>query len=134
MPNNLLNQRFVTQLLHIEDVSNTDLEIIAEYTSHKLRLARNLAEWHQSGQLVTDEITQFHDEVRMRWQNLYRAKFRPGRLPSHLLDAALDLLDMLRNNRFMIAEEELNTELSNGELYHLSDIDAIGWHPDWKNI
>jgi hypothetical protein len=132
MPDNLLNQRFVNQLLHIGDVGDTDLEIIAEYTAQKLRLARNLSEWHQSGQLVADEISQFHNEVRVRWRNTFRAKFRPNRLPANILGAALELLDVLRENRFKIAEEELNTEMSNGELYHLSDSDVIGWHPDWE--
>lgn len=133
MPDNLLNQRFVAQLLHIGDVDDTELEIIAEYTAQKLRLARNLAEWHQSGQLVSDEISQFHDEVRLRWQNLYRAKFRRAQLSSNLLATAIELLDVMRGSQFKIVGEELNTELSNGELYHLSDTDVIGWHPDWRN-
>lgn len=133
MPDNLLNQRFVSQLLHIGDVANIDLEIITEYTGQKLRLVRNLTEWHQSGQIVSDEINDFHNEVRTRWKNFYRAKFRSTRLPPNPLVAAVELLDVLRDNRFKIAEEELNTDLSNGELYHLSDSDVIGWHPDWEN-
>jgi hypothetical protein len=133
MPDNLLNQRFVSQLLHIGDVDSTDLEVIAEYTGQKLRLARNLTEWHQSGQLVSDEIAQFHREVRFRWQNLYRSKFRRTKMPPNLITAAIELLDVLRDSRFRIVDEELGTELSNGELYHLSDSDVIGWHPDWEN-
>ncbi|RZJ28310.1 MAG: hypothetical protein EOO18_13165, partial [Chryseobacterium sp.] len=100
MPSDILNQRFVSQLLHIGDVDKNDLEIIADYTVQKLRLARNLNEWHQSGQLVSDEIERFHDEVCARWKVLYRAKFRRARMPSEPLDAALELLDVLRNNRF----------------------------------
>jgi hypothetical protein len=40
----------------------------------------------------------------------------------------------LRSECFKIGGDELNTELCNGELYHLSDGDAIGWHPDWEKL
>jgi hypothetical protein len=134
LPDNLISQRFVKQLLHIGDVQSSELEIIAEYTIHKLRLARNLLEWQKNGQMVADEVLDFHSDVQAQWKNNFRSKFRPGRMPPDLLVAALDLLDNLREKRFKIAGEELGTEFSNGELYHLSDSDAIGWHPDWENL
>jgi len=134
LPSNLLAQRFVAQLLYIGDVDSSELELIAEYTTHKLRLARNLTEWHNAGQLVTDEIKGFHEDVRLRWHNRFRNKYRPSRLPQDVLGAAVELLNDLRNERFRIGDDELNTELCNGELYLLSDTDVIGWHPDWKKL
>jgi hypothetical protein len=43
------------------------------------------------------------------------------------------LLTTLRRERFRLSETELDTKLSNGELYYLSDIGLIGWHRDWKD-
>jgi hypothetical protein len=134
LPSNLLAQRFVAHLLHIGDVQSSELELIAEYTSHKLRLARNLTEWRNTGQLVTDEINEFHEDVKLKWRNRFRNKFRPGRLPRDVLGAAVELIDDLRGERFKIGGDELSTELCNGELYHLSDDDVIGWHPEWKKL
>jgi hypothetical protein len=134
LPSNLLAQRFVMQLLHIGDVDSSELELIAEYTTYKLKLARNLAEWRQTGQLVTDEINEFHEDVKLKWRNRFRNKFRPRRMPPDVLGAAVELLDDLRSECFKIGGDELNTELCNGELYHLSDGDAIGWHPDWEKL
>lgn len=134
LPNDLLQQRFVKHLLHIGDIQPSELEIITEYTIQKLRLARNLLEWHRSGQMVGDEIANFHTDVQAQWRNGFRSKFRTNRIPADVMAAAIELLDSLREKRFKIAGEELGTEFSNGELYHLSDSDAIGWHPDWKNL
>lgn len=134
LPNDLVAQRFVKHLLHIGDIQPSELEIITEFTIQKLRLARNLLEWQRSGQMVGDEITDFHMDVQAQWRNGFRNKFRIGRIPADVKGAALELLDSLREKRFKIAGEELVTEFSNGELYHLSDSDAIGWHPDWENL
>ncbi len=134
MPAKLLDQKFITHLLHIGDIEITELEIMAEYTRQKLRLAGSLVEWQRSGQLVGDEIAAFHDEVRLRWRNQFRNKFRTNAPPSDVLTIAIDLINSLRSEKFKLADEELNTELSNGELYNLSDISAIGWHPGWEQL
>jgi len=134
LPHDLITQRFVKQLLHIGDIQLSEIEIITEFTIQKLRLARNLLEWQRSGQMVADEVTNFHLDVQAQWRNGFRNKFRAGRMPADVLAAALELLDSLREKRFKIAGEELGTEFSNGELYHLSDSDVIGWHPDWENL
>lgn len=134
LPDNLFSQRFVSQLLHIKDVDSSEIELIAEYTTHKLRLARNLTEWQNSGQLVSDEVNDFHKDVKLQWRNRFRNTFRPEKVPPDVFAAAVDLLNNLRTITFKIAGEELNTELCNGELYHLSDFDLIGWHPDWENL
>ncbi len=134
LPHDLIAQRFVKQLVHIGDIQPSEMEIITEFTIQKLRLARNLLEWQKSGQMVGDEVTDFHLDVQAQWKNGFRNKFRVGRMPADVLDAALELLDNLREKRFKIAGEELGTEFSNGELYHLSDSDTIGWHPDWENL
>lgn len=134
LPDNLVSQKFVKQLLHIGDVASSDLEIISEYTISKLRLARNLLEWRKHGQIVADEVDDFHSDVKFQWRNNFRNKFRQNRMPSDVLESAIELLHLLREKKFKIAGEELGTEFSNGELYHLSDSDDIGWHPGWETL
>lgn len=53
----------------------------------------------------------------------------------HDMDIVKNARELLRNLRiieFTIANNKLNTELSNGELYHLSNENLIGWHRDWN--
>lgn len=132
LPDNLISQKFVKQLLHIGDISSSEMDIIVEYTINKLRLARNLLEWRKHGQIVADEVDEFHSDVKAQWRNNFRNKFRLNRMPPDVLESAIELLHSLREKKFKIAGEELGTDLSNGELYHLSDSDYIGWHPGWE--
>lgn len=132
MPDNLLTQPFVVQLIHIGDVGSSEIEQIAKYTIKKMQVARHMFEWHKAGQLMSDEITSFHKDVVNKWENSFRKKFRPNKMPPDIKGAAVDLLDDLRELSFAIDEQILNTELSNGELYNLSDLNKIGWHPDWE--
>ena len=134
LPSNLTAQRFVKQLLHIGDVQASDLDSIADYTTERLRLIRHLRLWRLKGQVMADELIEFHTDVKNQWKNHYRHMFRPHKMPSNVLDAALDVLDALRNKKFSLAGQELSAEFSNGELYHLSETDIIGWHPGWESL
>ena len=46
--------------------------------------------------------------------------------------AGLQVLDSLREKKLTIAEETLDTDLSNGTFYDLSDVPDIGWSKDWE--
>ena len=83
---------------------------------------------------MADELSQFHADVKVQWKNQYRHQFRPHRMPANVLSAALDVLDALRDKKFTLAGQELSVEFSNGELYHLSEADIIGWHPGWESL
>lgn len=131
MPDDLMTQKFVKQLIHIGDVDTSEIEIVADYTVKRMRAVRHLIEWHKTGQLITTEIDFFHKDVIDKWANKFRRKFRPENMPSDVHGAAIDLLDELREITFLLDEQTLTTELSNGELYNLSDTHRIGWHPNW---
>lgn len=132
LPEDIFAQRFIRRLLEVEDISHADEELAVEYTKFKLRISNQLEQWVQVGDLVSDEVEAFHAEVFIRWQNEFRGAFRRCGDIKEVVDAALDLLTTLRRERFMLTDSELNTTLSNGELYYLSDMGRIGWHKDWK--
>ncbi|AAY38838.1 ABC-three component system protein [Pseudomonas syringae] len=127
----LLNQRFIKQLIAIEDISSTDQDEITKYSTHKIRLARSLEAWVQKGEVVSDEVNDFHKDVTLRWDNKHRRAFR--KCEEHELnEKAQNIIGDMREEKFRLGEDELNTEHSNGELYLLSDENTIGWHRDWK--
>ncbi|MDT6960779.1 hypothetical protein QTN24_04660 [Cupriavidus sp. SZY C1] len=132
LPDDIFAQRFIKCLLAINDITISGEELAIDYTKYKLRLATYLNQWVQTGDLVMDEVHEFHDEVFARWRNEFRAAFRGCSTASDIVDAALLMLNTLRRERFTLGDTELNTSLSNGELYYLSDIERIGWHRDWE--
>ncbi|MFC7208852.1 hypothetical protein ACFQOZ_21155 [Comamonas endophytica] len=131
LPEDIFAQRFIRRLVEIEDISPGDEEDAVEYTRHKLRLTTLLGRWVQAGDLVQDEVMALHEDVVLRWRNNFRGAFRKCNNPAAVIDAATAILKTLRSEKFQLNADQLPTELSNGELYHLSDVGRIGWHQDW---
>ncbi|RQS76200.1 hypothetical protein DID96_02720 [Burkholderia sp. Bp8963] len=132
LPSDIFAQRFIRRLLEIGDISESDEELAIDYTTYKLRISRYLQQWVQEGDLVSEEIETFHEEVFVRWRNEFRVAFRGCSTPHQIIDAAMALLITLRRDQFKLGDTELSTTLSNGELYYLSDAGQIGWHKDWS--
>ena len=132
LPSDIFAQRFIRRLLEIGDISESDEELAIDYTTYKLRISRYLQQWVQEGDLVSEEVEAFHEEVFVRWRNEFRVAFRGCSTPHQIIDAAMTLLITLRRNQFKLGDTELSTTLSNGELYYLSDAGQIGWHKDWS--
>lgn len=132
-PEDIFAQTFIKQLLAVNAMSIDDVERAFECTTNKLKIARFLDDWLQSGELVADEITEFHRDVTSKWRNAFE-HWCEDCLDHEIVSKAKQLLYDLRKIEFSIASSKLNTELSNGELYHLSDEQLIGWHRDWKHL
>ncbi|MBO2979795.1 ABC-three component system protein [Burkholderia pseudomallei] len=132
LPSDIFAQRFIKRLLEIGDISESDEELAIDYTTYKLRISRYLEQWVQEGDLVSEEIEAFHEEVFVRWRNEFRVAFRGCSTSREIIDAAMNLLIALLRDQFKLGDTELSTTLSNGELYYLSDAGQIGWHKDWS--
>lgn len=133
LPKNLLDQRFIRQLIAIEDFPDTDTERITTLSTHRVRMARSLEVWVQGGEVVSDEVQALHQDVTVRWGNRHHKAFRKCP-PDKVNDRALEIVDAMREENYRLGDDELSTEQSNGELYVLSEQHAIGWHPDWKTL
>jgi hypothetical protein len=133
LPDNLLSQLFIQQLSAIDDIYDYEEEVITEYTTHKIRLARSLEQWEQNGEVVHDEIQALHSEVHLRWKNNHRLAYR-GCKPEQIKERGQSIINTMRLEKYKLGGDELSTEYSNGELYELSDIGRIGWHQDWEKL
>lgn len=134
LPDDLFTQIFIKRLLEVQALNQTDSEKAVELTLQKLRIVRYLEYWVQSGDLITDEVIALHDEVYFRWRNGFEFAFRSCSTNQQIIDCAVGLLVKLRDERYKLGPSELNTMLSNGELYYLSDVERIGWHRDWEQL
>lgn len=133
LPSDIFSQVFIKQLMHINALKTGDIEKAIDFTTSKLKIARYLDEWVQDGELISDEVESFHKDVIRKWINSYE-HFCEDCDDNDLTVKAKALLHELRKIDFLIASNALNTELSNGELYYLSDDKRIGWHRDWKTL
>ncbi len=142
LPENLENQTFIKQLLDIEDIASGDTQII-EYTTHMLKAMNFLKYWTEQNFILPTEIEDFHKEAILKWKNEFRSKYRQIErqiksgcsiitFENEIKDLSLRLVDFLRKEHLLLADETLNTELSNGYYYSLSNTPEIGWHYDWE--
>lgn len=132
LPADLFAQTFVKRLIEIGAIAQTDIDKATSYTLAKLRLVTHLERWRQQGRIVPDDIEALHDEALTRWENEFDVAFLECGTEKEVVIAAFKMLTELRRKTFMLDETQLPIELSNGELYHLSDLARIGWHKDWK--
>ncbi|WP_322059367.1 ABC-three component system protein [Paraburkholderia sp. J63] len=133
LPEDIFAQRFIKRLIEIDAVTPSDDELAVKYTEHKLRATRNLDRWVQDGDIISDEVEEFHDDVFAQWENEFEGSFEEDDNLKEVAAAARELLKILRRERFKLNQTDLDIRFSNGELYYLSDIGRIGWHRDWKN-
>lgn len=132
LPADLFAQTFLKRLIEIGAIQQTDVDRATAFTLAKLRLVKQLEKWRQLGHIVPDDIDALHDDVMIRWGNEFDVAFRECKNNNDVISAAIKLLTELRRINFKLDETDLPIELSNGELYHLSDTAQIGWHKDWK--
>lgn len=134
LPGEIFAQIFIKRLMEIEALEPHDNETAVDYTLQKLRIVRYLESWVQSGDLISDEVDALHKEVFLRWKNRFQFAFKKCTTTQDVIDSAIDLLVQLREERFHVGPSELDTQLSNGELYYLSDDGKIGWHRNWETM
>lgn len=139
-----MNQPFIRQLLDIEDFQEDDLEAIIEYTKYKLRASNNLLRWYHSGDITELELDSFDENTILIWKNIHKRAHRKAAkllrengndtesVFQDLVEMAHDCLDEVRVKELKIKEQPLETDISNGQFYRLSDINKIGWLFDWK--
>lgn len=131
LPKDLISQNFIQQLLDIKDLEVSDTEQIVEYTTDKLRTTHVIDSWLQSGDIVTDEIVQLNQTVMKKWKIEFKYKCEKC-TDDVAIKNAQEILYNLRKEEFTLSAAILETELSHGKLYQLSDDNMIGWHRDWK--
>ncbi|MEF2095140.1 hypothetical protein V3595_10770 [Bacillus sp. CFBP9009] len=146
LPKNPEKYTFIKQLIDIEIISQLDNDfedsLISVFTS-KYEMHNNLFRWLQQDEITEDVIRQFDEETILIWTNIFgsiynKLKRKLRRMPIEQIDQD-ELLDLASQCYFealklnlSIDETSLNTSMSNGQFYLLSDIPALGWDIRWK--
>jgi len=131
LPDKLQSQTFIEQLIEIDDVSSDDLEEIARLTVFKLKLQCNIDIWLQQGEITGHEVDEFKKDAIDQWRNKYRSSYRGVINKEDCNSSALKILDDMREKKLILSQQLLDTSLSNGTFYDLSDTPVIGWRKDW---
>jgi hypothetical protein len=132
LPDNIADQCFIQQLINIDDIDIDEEELVHEYTRLKLTIESNIDQWIKDGLLTHQDREDLEKDVIALWKTEFRSLNRPRPEDEALVNSARDVLNRLRRERLKIYNQDLNVEMSHGELYSLSDKPIIGWHVDWR--
>lgn len=132
LEDDLTQQNFIQYLIDIDDISNTDIDEIIEFTKYKLQMENNVIKWLHDSELTNDEKLKFEGDVVTLWKNEFRTHTRGSLSEEQIKTNALKILDNLRKVNLKVLGLDLDIQHSNGQFYYLSDILKIGWRKDWK--
>jgi len=132
VPDSLEQQTFIKQLLDIEDITLDEKEVIQNFTRFRLMLETNISIWVSEGELTSEEIRTFEEEIFRQWETEYRASYRRKSNPDEYVDIAHDILKAMRDKEMSISGQKLLSDMSHGGLYSLSNKPIIGWLKDWE--
>jgi hypothetical protein len=132
LPENMNEQVFIQQLLDIKDFKPDDLQEITRLTIQLLRARNNANRWVKDADITTTELEELENELISSWRNKFKVAHRNNNTAKDALDAALGIVDGLREKTLNIQDQDLGTDISDGVLYDLSDRPEIGWLIDWE--
>ncbi|MEE1165575.1 MAG: hypothetical protein UHP28_00270 [Treponema sp.] len=132
LPDKIEEQLFIKQLIDIDDLKINETDIILEYTKFKLFLENTLAKWLETGDITESEINDYYQTCITQWKNIFRKEYRNITDELSYKDIGRKILYALREKIFNFGNQSLDIELSNGTIYHLSDIPKIGFINNWE--
>jgi len=139
---NPVQQLFIQQLLDIEDIEEADAEEMYKYTTFRYAAENSQKRFFNREALLDLELA-FEREKMTKWNNsfkkIYTRKIKKElenlegqEREDYLIDLGNELLQDIRNKNLGIDGTLLETSISNGHFYWLSDKPEIGWRFDWK--
>lgn len=132
----VFEQMFVRQLQDIDDINIASgcLDDVIRFTTQKLTLAQSIFISYAQGDITQQEIDDFNSDSINRWRNIFRAHTRrPLKTEEAVRDAGCRVLDQVRSEALQIGGVALDSLMSNGQYYKLSDELNIGWRIDWES-
>ncbi|RKN79158.1 ABC-three component system protein [Paenibacillus ginsengarvi] len=135
-------QLFITQLADIHAIDKNSMPEKLRLASQMLRTNNHKSDWLKRGLVVKEQLEHFDNDCVTKWSNTYDEVHRDIKLDIEIdntvptekaiVRAGLRCLDEIRKKELVLDETPLDSELSNGQFYQLSNIPTIGWRFDWK--
>ena len=132
LPDNIEEQTFIKQLLAIQDIAPEERERIERFTRFRLLLESNISKWVDEGQLTSEEVETFENDMILKWDDEFRAAYRGKSDPREYIDISNKILKSMRDKNLEISGQKLLSDMVHGGFYSLSDRPLIGWLKDWE--
>jgi len=132
LPDNLIDQNFIKQLIDIDDINQDDIDTIIKYTKFKLQIQNNISNWIQESEITNEEVEDFEEDTLLIWENEFKVTTKGILSEDEIKEKALLIISALRKQKLKIANLDLDTRHSNGQFYSLCDDYKLGLRKDWR--
>jgi hypothetical protein len=132
MPDNLVEQTFIRQLVDIADTSNAETEFLTKVTTNRLQYRNNLDRFVQDGDITQTDIDELEEAATTLWETNFRDAHHEDNETIGEPRRGRSILKAMRETDLKLASEQLPAHISHGGFYDLSDRPVIGWLKDWK--
>lgn len=129
---NPADETFIKQLIDVGDLDASDTSTMFEHIRMLAKLRLNLDRWVHLGQVTDEEVKALHSNAKKRWTVEFNHCHKDISSHGAIVKNCGELLYNLRKAEIKWKRGELDLEISHGELYHLSNVPEIGWHPQWE--
>ncbi|NNU41016.1 hypothetical protein G9X64_31970 [Rhizobium sophorae] len=133
LPDDLLGQTFIKQLVDIDDVKPDDIEFHTSFTTRRLHFRDNLERLVQDGDITQSDIDDLEEEAATIWEGRFLQAYSGQQASGDEGASARAIVGDLRQRKLTLASQELPITMSNGGFYDLSDRPVIGWLSNWKD-
>ncbi|PYE85232.1 hypothetical protein [Phyllobacterium leguminum] len=133
LPDNLLDQTFIKQLVDINDISEDDIEFHTKFTTRRLQFRDDMERLIQDGDITQSDIDDLEEEAFLIWEGKFRQTYSDQQSNGDERASACAIIGDLRQRKLTLASQDLPLPLSHGGFYDLSDRPVIGWLSDWKD-
>ncbi|TIX36024.1 MAG: hypothetical protein E5V40_25780, partial [Mesorhizobium sp.] len=133
LPDNLLHQTFIKQLVDINDVSEDNIDFHTKFTTRRLHFRDNMERLIQDGDITQSDIDDLEDEACVIWEGKFLQAYSGQPSVGDESESARAIVADLRQKKLTLASQELPIAMSNGGFYDLSDRPVIGWLRNWKD-
>lgn len=133
LPDNLLDQTFIKQLVDINDISEDNIEFHTKFTTRRLHFRDNMERLIQDGDITQSDIDDLEEEASVMWEGKFLQAYSGQQSTGDEGASARAIVGDLRQRKLTLASQELPIPMSHGGFYDLSDRPVIGWLSDWKD-
>jgi hypothetical protein len=133
LPDNLLDQTFIKQLVDINDISEDNIEFHTKFTTRRLHFRDNMERLIQDGDITQSDIDDLEEEASVMWEGKFLQAYSGQQSTGDEGASARAIVGDLRQRKLTLASQELPITMSNGGFYDLSDRPVIGWLSNWKD-
>lgn len=143
MPDDICKHTFVKQLIDIEHIGNSEIDILRDIYTLKLGACNAISQYRKDGDVDRVDLNDIESSAMRIWKTAHQNSNRQIRHKiqtgddvineSEYINAGQNCYDDVSKREIKFDTVHLDPEFALGYFYDMSDEPRIGWRNDWES-